>query len=171
MLTTGPLTPSLHQSVGLVAPSTLCFPALPRVGWLHGFSFGSAADTEMLDVPVECDTPAAGSTIDSLVTPPSSAASTAPSGAGSGSVAAMPGVDTRPTHERGPGPFGEVVPLLNQKWPYPHPRPCLATTRWASLEPRRMAKVWRIFRLFYPDLFKVPLGEATDYPLPRYAEE
>lgn len=34
-----------------------------------------------------------------------------------------------------------------------------------------MAKVWRIFRLFYPDLFKVPLGEATDYPLPRYAEE
>lgn len=64
MLTTGPLTPSLHQSVGLVAPSTLCFPALPRVGWLHGFSFGSAVDTEMLDVPVEGDTPAAGSTID-----------------------------------------------------------------------------------------------------------
>lgn len=63
------------------------------------------------------------------------------------------------------------MPLLNQEWPYPHPRPCLPTTRWSSLDPRRMAKVRRNFRLFYPGLFEVPLGEATDYPFLRLAEE
>lgn len=83
----------------------------------------------------------------------------------------MPVVDSHPTHERGPGSFGEVVLLLSQEWPYPHPRPCLATTRWAYLDPRGMAKVWRTFRLFCPNLFEILLGEATDYPFLRFAEE
>eukprot|EP00170_Pyropia_yezoensis_P002015 contig_8608_g2019 len=80
-------------------------------------------------------------------------------------------VDSRPAHERGPGPFGEDVPLLNQEWLYSNPRPCLATTRWASLDPRRIAKVRRNFRLLNPDLFDVPLGEATDYHFLSLAEE
>lgn len=100
----------------------------------------------------------AGSTIDSEVTPPSSTASAAPSGGGSSSAPAVPVKDSRRTHERGSGTFEEVAPLLNQEWPYPHSRPCLATTRWASLDRRRMGNVWCNFRQFYLDLFKVPLG-------------
>eukprot|EP00170_Pyropia_yezoensis_P004671 contig_18985_g4684 len=34
-----------------------------------------------------------------------------------------------------------------------------------------MAKVWRKYRLFYPEHFVIPLGEATDYTFLRFAEE
>lgn len=85
-----------------------------------GSPLASAADTEMVDVPVKGDKTVAGSALESAVTPPSSAASAAPLGGGSSFVAAVPVVGSRPTHERGPDPFGEVVPLLNQGWPYPH---------------------------------------------------
>lgn len=85
----------------------------------------------------------AGSTVESAVAPPSSAACAAPWGGGSSSIAAVPVMDLRPTHKRGPNSFVEDVPLQNQEWPYPHPRPCLATTRLSSLDPRRIAQVDR----------------------------
>lgn len=85
-----------------------------------GSPLASAAETEMVDVPVEGDTTVASSALESAVTPRSSAASAASLGGGSSIVAAVPVVGSRPTHERGPDPFGDVVPLLNQEWPYLH---------------------------------------------------